>query len=107
VADSERWRVLPVRGSMRLRWQGIHSLVGDLPRMRQSSNGAASSELDVGDGREAAVDVRVGPDDFDLESGHAALADLLQGVRDPVHRAHAVGDERHPRRLRPTATRTV
>ena len=42
--------------------------------------------LDLGDRAQAAVDVRVGADHLDLEAGHAALADLVERVRDAVHR---------------------
>ena len=44
--------------------------------------------------------MRVGADHLDLEAGHAALADLVERVRDAVHRA----DRRRPR-ARPGAAR--
>ena len=56
-------------------------------------------DLDLGDRAQAAVDVRVGADHLDLEAGHAALADLVDRVRDAVHPADAVGDQRDPHRL--------
>ena len=61
--------------------------------------------LELGDGREAAVDVWVGADDLDLEAAHAARADLLDGARDAVRRADAVGEDRDARRLAVLAPR--
>ena len=55
--------------------------------------------LDLGDGAEAVVDVRVGAHDLDVEAGHATLADLLHRARDAVHAADAVDDERDAPRL--------
>ena len=43
--------------------------------------------------------MRVGADHLDLEAGHAALADLVDRVRDAVHPADPVGDQRDPDRL--------
>ena len=59
-------------------------------------------DLQLGGGREAAVDAGVGADDVDLEAGDAALADLFDRVGDPVHRADPVGDHGDPLAL--TAT---
>ena len=56
-------------------------------------------DLDLRDGAQAPVDVRVGADHLDLEAGHAALADLVDRVRDAVHAADAVGHQRDPDRL--------
>ena len=56
-------------------------------------------QLQLGRGRQAAVDAGVGADHVDLEAGHAALADLLDRVGDAVHRADPVGDQRDPARL--------
>ena len=53
-------------------------------------------DLELGGGRQAAVDAGVGADDLDLEAGHAALADLLDRVGDAVHRADPVGDQGDP-----------
>ncbi len=50
-------------------------------------------QLELGRGGEAAVDAGVGADHVDVEAGHAALADLLDRVRHPVHRADPVGDQ--------------
>ena len=54
-------------------------------------------QLQLGGGRQAAVDAGVGADHLDLEAGHATLADLFDRVGDAVHRADPVGDQRHPR----------
>jgi hypothetical protein len=51
-------------------------------------------DVDLGHGAEAAVGDRVGAHDLDLESRHAVVADLGQRVRDAVHAADPVGDER-------------
>ena len=51
-------------------------------------------DLDLGDRAEAAVGDGVGRDDLDLEARDAAVAQLLQRVRDAVHPADAVGDQR-------------
>ena len=56
-------------------------------------------DLDLRDGRQAAVDVRVAADHLDLEARHAALADLVERARDAVHAADAVGHERDAHRL--------
>ena len=56
-------------------------------------------DLDLGDGGEPPVDVRVGADHLDLEAGDAALADLLERARHAVHRAEPVGDQRDPHGL--------
>ena len=56
-------------------------------------------DVDLGHRAEAAVDVVVGADDLDLEAGHAALAQLVERVRDAVHAADGVGDERDAQRL--------
>ena len=56
-------------------------------------------DLDLGDRGQPAVDVRVGADDLDLEAGDAALADLVERVRDAVHRPDAVGDQGDAHRL--------
>ena len=56
-------------------------------------------DLDLGDRAQPPVDVRVGADHLDLEAGHAALADLVDRVRDAVHAADPVGDQRDPHRL--------
>ena len=48
---------------------------------------------------QAPVDVGVGADDLDLEARHAALAELVERVRDAVHAADRVGDERDAQRL--------
>ena len=53
-------------------------------------------QLQLGGGREAAVDAGVGADHVDIEAGDAALADLLDRVRHPVHRADPVGDQGDP-----------
>ena len=58
-------------------------------------------ELQLGRGRQPAVDAGVGADHLDLEAGHAALADLLDRVGDAVHRADPVGDQGHPARALP------
>ncbi len=56
-------------------------------------------DLDLGDRAEAAVGDQVGRDDLDLEARHAAVAQLLQRVRDAMHPADAVGDQRDAARL--------
>ncbi len=53
-------------------------------------------QLQLGRGGEAAVDAGVGADHVDVEAGDAALADLLDRVRHPVHRADPVGDQGDP-----------
>ncbi len=52
-------------------------------------------DVDLGDDRQAPVDLAVAADDLDLIAGQPALADLAQRVRHAVHPAEAVGHERH------------
>ena len=54
-------------------------------------------DVDLGHRAQPPVDVGVGADHLDVEPGDAALADLLERVRDPVHPADPVGDQRDPR----------
>ena len=56
-------------------------------------------DVDLRDRAQPAVDVRVGADDLHLEARHAALAQLVERVRDAVHPADRVGDERDAQRL--------
>ena len=56
-------------------------------------------DIDLGHGGEPPVDLAVGADHLDVEPAHAAGADLLDRVRDPVHRADAIDDQRHPRAI--------
>ena len=54
-------------------------------------------DVDLGHRTQAAIDVRVGADHLDVEAAHAAGADLLDGVGEPVHSADAVDHQRHAR----------
>ncbi len=63
--------------------------------------------VELGHGRQAPVDVRVGAEDLDLEARHAALADLLDRARHPVGGADAVGQDRHTRDLAVVARASV
>ena len=50
--------------------------------------------VDLGHGREAAVDSRVGADDVHVVARHSAFANLVDASRDPVHATDRLGDER-------------
>ena len=63
------------------------------------THACVEGQLDLRRGGESPVDVRVRADHFDLEARYPALAQLVERVRDAVHRADAVRDERHPARL--------
>ncbi len=73
----------------------------DHGRQRRHAHAQARVERDVdlGDRAQPPVHVRVGPDHLDLEARHAALADLVERVRDAVHPADAVGHQRDADRL--------
>lgn len=47
-------------------------------------------DVDLGDRRQPAIRVRIGADHLDIEAGHAAVADLVEGVGHAVHAAQAV-----------------
>ena len=85
----------------------VHDVVATLRERLDDRRDARDADLqagverdvDLGDGAEAAIDVGVGADHLDVEAGDAALADLLDRVRDAVHAADPVGDERDARTL--------
>ncbi len=56
---------------------------------------AVERDVDLGDRAQAPVDVGVGADHLDLVARDAAVSDLLDRVRDAVHRTEAIGDQRH------------
>ena len=62
-------------------------------------------DVELGDGGQAAVDVRIGADHLDLEARDAALADLVERARHAVHGADAVGEQRHAHGLVPRVAR--
>ena len=62
------------------------------------SQAGTERDLNLGDSRQPAIDVRVGADDVDLEAGNSALADLVERASHAVHAADAIGDQRHPHR---------
>jgi hypothetical protein len=55
--------------------------------------------VELGHGRQAPVDVRVGAHHLDFESRHPAAAYLLERPGDSVGAADSVGQNRHPRGL--------
>ena len=58
---------------------------------------AVEGDVDLGDRAQPPVDAGVGADHLDVEPAHASLADLLERVRDPVHPADTISDQRDPR----------
>ena len=58
---------------------------------------AVEGHVDLGHRAQPPIDVGVGADHLDVEAADAALADLLERVRDPVHPADPVGNQRDPR----------
>ena len=53
-------------------------------------------DLDLGDGRQAAINPRVRADHLDLPAGHAVLANPVDRLGDAVHRPRGVDHQRHP-----------